>query len=229
MTNTDTNNLVLWYQKPAQEWTDALPIGNGRLGAMVFGGVTQERIQLNEETLWDGGPRDTNNPKALEALPKVQQSLFDDKNEEATQLAGETMLGVPERIKSYQSLGDLFLAFSHDQEHTAYRRELNLNTGLQRQPIAVEMSILAEKFLRQQPTTSSSSELNLTRQGNSLSMSRLPGNKMLLLKQLPRISLDWTGNVAMMECAFQRIYRRKLRAGKSSRRTTKSLCAAQMP
>ena len=130
MTNTDTNNLVLWYQKPAEAWTDALPIGNGRLGAMVFGGVERERIQLNEETLWDGGPRNTNNPNALEALPKVQQLLFDDKNEEATKLAGETMLGVPERIKSYQSLGDLFLEFSHDGDPTEYRRELNLNTGI---------------------------------------------------------------------------------------------------
>ena len=130
MTNTDTNNLVLWYQKPAEVWTDALPIGNGRLGAMVFGGVERERIQLNEETLWDGGPRDTNNSKALEALPKVQQLLFDDQNEEATQLAGETMLGVPERIKSYQSLGDLFLEFLHDGDPTEYRRELNLNTGI---------------------------------------------------------------------------------------------------
>ena len=130
MTNIDTNNLVLWYQKPAEAWTDALPIGNGRLGAMVFGGVEREHIQLNEETLWDGGPRDTNNPKALEALPKVQHLLFEGKNEEATQLAGETMLGVPERIKSYQSLGDLFLEFSHDGAPTAYRRELNLDTGI---------------------------------------------------------------------------------------------------
>ena len=126
---TNTNNLVLWYQKPAEAWTDALPVGNGKLGAMVFGGVARERIQLNEETLWDGGPRDTNNPKALEALPKVQQLLFEDKNEEATKLASETMLGVPERIKSYQSLGDLFLDFSHDGV-THYRRELNLNTGI---------------------------------------------------------------------------------------------------
>ena len=130
MTNADTNNFVLWYQKPAKAWVDALPIGNGRLGAMVFGGVERERIQLNEETLWDGGPRDTNNPKALEALPKVQQLLFDDKNEEATKLAGETMLGIPERIKSYQSLGDLFLKFFHDGEPTEYHRELNLNTGI---------------------------------------------------------------------------------------------------
>ncbi len=126
------NNLTLWYQKPAEEWTDALPIGNGRLGAMVFGGVARERIQLNEETLWDGGPRDTTNPKAVAALPKVQQLLFDDKNDEATKLAGETMLGIPERIKSYQSLGELVLDFSHDGEITDYRRELALDTGIAR-------------------------------------------------------------------------------------------------
>ena len=130
MANIDS--LTLWYQNPAEEWTDALPVGNGRLGAMVFGGVERERIQLNEETLWDGGPRDTNNPKALDALPKVQQLLFADKNDEATKLAGETMLGIPERIKSYQSLGDLFLEFSNDGNVTAYRRELNLDTGIVR-------------------------------------------------------------------------------------------------
>lgn len=126
----NTNSLSLWYQQPAEEWTDALPVGNGRLGAMVFGGIERERIQLNEETLWDGVHRDTTNPKALEALPKVQQLLFEDKNDEATQLAGETMLGIPERIKSYQSLGDLFLDFSYNGDVTEYRRELNLNTGV---------------------------------------------------------------------------------------------------
>lgn len=129
---TTPNNLTLWYQKPAEEWTDALPVGNGRLGAMVFGGVARERIQFNEETLWDGGPRDTTNPQALAALPKVQQLLFEDKNDEATKLAGETMLGIPERIKSYQSLGELVIDFSHDGEITDYRRELNLDTGIAR-------------------------------------------------------------------------------------------------
>lgn len=127
---TNTNNLVLWYNKPAEQWTDALPVGNGRLGAMVFGGIEREHIQLNEDTLWEGEPRDTNNPKALEALPKVQQLLFEDKNDAATKLAGETMLGVPHRVKSYQSLGDLFLEFSHDGDVTAYRRELDLDTGI---------------------------------------------------------------------------------------------------
>ena len=126
----DNSDYVLWYNKPAAQWTDALPVGNGRLGAMVFGGVERERIQLNEDTLWDGGPRDTNNPKALDALPRVQQLLFEDKNEEATKLAGETMLGVPHRIKSYQSLGDIILEFSQGGDESEYRRELDLDTGI---------------------------------------------------------------------------------------------------
>jgi len=97
--------LTVWYRKPATKWeTEALPLGNGRLAAMVFGGVNNERIQFNEETVWDGVPNDSNNPKALEALPEVQRLLFEGKNAEATRLAGKTMLGVPSRIKSMKFL-----------------------------------------------------------------------------------------------------------------------------
>ncbi len=124
--------LILWYRQPAKEWNEALPVGNGRLGAMVFGDVERERIQLNEETLWDGNSRDTNNPEALEALPEVQRLLFEDKNAEATEIAGKKMMGIPERIKSYQSLGDLFLEFPDVTEISEYRRELNLDTGVAR-------------------------------------------------------------------------------------------------
>ena len=126
----DAGPLTLWYTDPAGEWVQALPVGNGRLGAMVFGGFPKERIQLNEETLWDGYPRDTTNPKALEALPKVRKLLFEDKNEAATALAGKTMMGVPERIKSYQSLGDLFLTMPTTRNVADYRRELDLDTGI---------------------------------------------------------------------------------------------------
>lgn len=124
------NSYVLWYNNPAKEWTDALPVGNGRLGAMVFGGVEQERIQLNEESLWEGSFQDTNNPKALEALPIVQKLLFEDKNDEATTLAGETMLGIPHRIKSYQSLGDIIIDFTNHSDFTEYHRELDIDTGI---------------------------------------------------------------------------------------------------
>ena len=64
--------LVLWYRQPAKQWVEALPVGNGRLGAMVFGGINNERIQLNEDTLWAGGPYDPTNPEALKALPEAR-------------------------------------------------------------------------------------------------------------------------------------------------------------
>jgi alpha-L-fucosidase 2 len=125
-----TDDPTLWYQQPAEEWVEALPVGNGRLGAMVFGGVASERLQLNEESLWDGYERDTTNPKAQEALPEVRRLLFEDRNEEATNLAGDTMMGIPERIHSYQSLGDLHMIFPKSSEVNDYRRELDLDTGV---------------------------------------------------------------------------------------------------
>ena len=82
--------LKLWYDKPAAKWVEALPLGNGRLGAMVFGGTAQERIQLNEETVWAGGPNNNPQPKAKEALPMIRSLMFQGKWKEAQQLVGET-------------------------------------------------------------------------------------------------------------------------------------------
>src|SRR5947207_16026003 len=79
--------LVLWYKQPAREWIEALPIGNGRMGAMVFGRPDHERIQLNDNTLWDGHAQDTTNPEALKHLPEVRRLLFEGKSKEATGLA----------------------------------------------------------------------------------------------------------------------------------------------
>jgi len=123
---------VLWYQNPAQKWNDALPIGNGRLGGMVFGGVTQERIQLNEDTIWNGKKRDRLNPEALKALPEVRSLLFAGKTREAEALEEQKMMGIPSRQAIYQPLGDLTIAFSGQDNATDYRRELNLATGIVR-------------------------------------------------------------------------------------------------
>ncbi|MDF7799582.1 glycoside hydrolase family 95 protein [Pontiellaceae bacterium B1224] len=131
--------LTLWYRKPAVHWENqALPVGNGRLGAMVFGGVNQERLQLNEETVWDGVPTDYTNPDALEALPKVRQLLFENKNDEATSLAKKTMLGKPYKIKSYQPLCDLLLDFEDTDEVENYRRDLDLTTAISRVQYTVD-------------------------------------------------------------------------------------------
>jgi len=120
---------VLWYNQPAKEWTEALPLGNGRLGAMVFGQTATEQIQLNEESLCAGSPIDNNNPEAHKNLKQIQQLILEDKLTEAVSLAEKSMIGTPPRVRSYQTLGDLFLDFG-EREIAAYRRELDLNKGI---------------------------------------------------------------------------------------------------
>ena len=130
-TEAPQNPWKLWYQKPAENWeTQALPVGNGRIGGMVFGGVPRERIQLNEDSLWAGGRQDRINPEGLKALPKVRELMFAGKNEEAAELAGKTMMGVPPTVESYEPLGDLFLEVPAMREITDYHRGLDLNTAI---------------------------------------------------------------------------------------------------
>ena len=95
----------LWYRQPAVAWTEALPVGNGRLGAMVFGGTTRERLQLNEDTLWTGGPYDPVNPTARGALPEVRRLIDTGKFAEAQVLANAQVMGVPKTQMAYQPVG----------------------------------------------------------------------------------------------------------------------------
>ncbi len=122
--------LSLWYRQPARQWVEALAVGNGRLGAMVFGGVAQERIQLNEDTLWAGGPYDPANPEALEALPKVRELIFAGQYREAHNLIGQKMMAKPLTQMPYQCVGDLLLEFPDANGVTDYRRDLNLDTAV---------------------------------------------------------------------------------------------------
>ncbi len=123
------SSLILWYEQPADRWNEALPVGNGRLGAMVFGQTATERVQLNEESLWSGKPINSNNPASLKHLKEVQGLILEGKIVEATALAEEHMVGTPPRVRSYQTLGDLWLEFG-ESPCSHYRRELDLNTGI---------------------------------------------------------------------------------------------------
>ena len=122
--------LSLWYRQPAKQWVEALAVGNGRLGAMVFGGIGQERIQLNEDTLWAGGPYDPANPDALEALPKVRELIFAGQYRQASRLIGQRMMAKPLSQMPYQCVGDLLLDFPDASGVTDYRRDLNLDTAV---------------------------------------------------------------------------------------------------
>src|SRR5690349_21173975 len=122
------NPLVLWYDKPAVKWVEALPVGNGRLGAMIFGGVNQERLQLNEGTLWAGGPYDPVNPEAKETLPQIRQLINEGKYREAATLLSAKVMAKPLGQMPYQTVGDLLLSFPQNISQN-YRRELNLDTA----------------------------------------------------------------------------------------------------
>jgi alpha-L-fucosidase 2 len=122
---------LLWYRDPAgADWTRALPIGCGRLGAMVFGNVVDERIQLNEDSVWNGGPRDRTNPDALAAVPVIRELLLAGKLGEAAELTNDALAGVPDIMRHYEPLGDILLTVRHPAgEVTDYRRELDLETA----------------------------------------------------------------------------------------------------
>ncbi|MBX7258339.1 MAG: glycoside hydrolase family 95 protein, partial [Candidatus Hydrogenedentes bacterium] len=131
----------MWYREPAQWWTQALPVGNGRLGGMIFGGVGRERIQLNEDSLWSGGPQDADNPDAHKSLDTIRKLIFEGKYAEAEKLTAEVMVcagvgsntgtGGMASFGSYQTLGDLRFSFPKmHRDPDEYERDLDLNSAI---------------------------------------------------------------------------------------------------
>ncbi|MFZ9388048.1 MAG: glycoside hydrolase family 95 protein [Chitinophagaceae bacterium] len=127
--NFDPSTL-LWYTTAAQKWEEALPVGNGRLGAMVFGKNREERIQFNEETYWSGGPYSTVVKGGYKVLPEIQKLVFEEKYLEAHNLFGRNLMGYPVEQQKYQSMGNLHLFFSGQDSVTEYKRWLDLSTGI---------------------------------------------------------------------------------------------------
>lgn len=122
-------DLKLWYAQPAEKWVEALPLGNSRLGVMVYGNPVREELQLNEETFWGGGPHRNDQPDALQALPKVRQLIFDGKYAEAQQMVDDEFRtqqnGMP-----YQTIGSLILHFPNHEQYTNYYRDLNISEAI---------------------------------------------------------------------------------------------------
>ncbi len=126
---SQTSEYKLWYDKPAQVWTEALPLGNGRLGTMVYGNPATEQIQLNEETIWAGRPNNNANPDALEYIPKVRQLVFEGKYLEAQTLATEKVMSHTNSGMPYQTFGDLRISFPGHTQYTDYYRDLSLDSA----------------------------------------------------------------------------------------------------
>lgn len=124
------SQLKLWYQQPAQRWVEALPIGNGRLGAMVYGDPSNEVIQLNENTVWAGSPNRNDNPDAKAALPEVRKLIFEGKYKEAQDLVNKSFISKTSHGMSYQTVGNLRLFFPGHDAYTNYYRELDLENAV---------------------------------------------------------------------------------------------------
>jgi alpha-L-fucosidase 2 len=121
--------MTLWYRQPASAWLQAMPLGNGMIGAMVFGGVQQERIALNESTFWSGRPHDYNDPDAHKYFSQIRDLVFAGKFQDAEKLTNDHFWGLPKAQEAYQPLGDLLLFFDA-ADVTDYRRELDMETGV---------------------------------------------------------------------------------------------------
>jgi alpha-L-fucosidase 2 len=138
-------STLLWHKKPAEEWENAYPVGNGRLGAMVYGGIKEEKIQLNEDTYWSGGPYSTVVKGGYKELPKIQKLIFEGKPLEAHKIFGRYLMGYPVEQQKYQSLANLHLFFNEDLEAKNYKRWLDLSEGI----AGVEYTINGVTYLRE--------------------------------------------------------------------------------
>ncbi|OJY86456.1 MAG: hypothetical protein BGP14_21090 [Sphingobacteriales bacterium 44-15] len=144
-------DIQLWYTKPAAIWTDAMPVGNGRLGAMVFGRYGQERIQMNEESIWAGSKINNNNKEAAAHLPEIQQALFKGEYKKALQLSTDYLVGTPPRVRSYQPLGNLYINYAWKGTPQQYKRSLTLNTGIARTEYTVDGNHIVEEVYASAP------------------------------------------------------------------------------
>ncbi|HBG26356.1 MAG: hypothetical protein A2Y10_20085 [Planctomycetes bacterium GWF2_41_51] len=124
------SEMILFYDKPATQWVEAISIGNGRIGAMIFGGITEELIQFNEDTFWTLGPYNPVNPDALAALPAARKLVFENRAKEAQDLINQKMMAVPPKQAAYQPAGLLNISFQGHNQAKDYRRELDLERAV---------------------------------------------------------------------------------------------------
>lgn len=137
MPNAQAQDFKLWYDKPANVWEEALPLGNSRLGVMVYGIPQREELQLNEETIWSGGPYRSDNPKALGALPKVRELIFEGKNNEADKLINQTFFTKTHGM-TFQTAGSVILNFPGHENYSNYYRELDLDKAIAKTTYTVD-------------------------------------------------------------------------------------------
>ena len=144
--------LKLWYNKPSgTTWENALPVGNGRLGAMIYGNVEKEVIQLNEHTVWSGSPNRNDNPLALDSLTLIRQLIYDDKRQEAERVANNSIITKKSHGQKFEPVGSLLLAFDGHENYTNYHRELDIERAVAKTSYTVNDIIYTREALASFP------------------------------------------------------------------------------
>jgi alpha-L-fucosidase 2 len=156
------NDLKLWYEEPASRWEEALPIGNGRLGAMIYGGTSEEHIQFNEETLWSGEPHDYSHEGAYAFLDDIRDLLWKGKQKEAEDLALEKFMSVPLRQQKYQPFGDVLINFTGHDSVSSYNRELDLKTAICKTQYKISGTTFTREYFASFPDNVITIHLNST-------------------------------------------------------------------
>ncbi|MCD6597283.1 MAG: glycoside hydrolase family 95 protein [Bacteroidales bacterium] len=198
--NTSENGI--WFNQPAKTWNEAIPIGNGTLGGMVYGGIETDTIKINEETLWSGGPRDLQNYEAIKYLPKIRQLLLDDKTKKAEKLINAKMLG--EYNESYMPMGDLVINTKPKGKIENYKRQLNLNNGLVTVDYSIDKVLYKKEVFASFPdkaiivklSANKSGQLNFSTSLTSLLKHQVEvkGNQVFLRGNAPKhVYPDYTG------------------------------------
>lgn len=187
-------SFKIWFTRPAENWNEALPVGNGRLGTMIFGGIENERIQLNEESVWTGNPRWDANTNAMKNLPKVRQLLFEGKYSEAEKLAQSGILGSFRRdnASTYQTLGDLTLSFGSYPGASNYRRELDIEEAVAKVTYTANQVNYSREIFSSFPDQALIFRLTADKEGALTFTARLtrPGNKAVISASGNEISMS---------------------------------------
>lgn len=199
-------DLTLWYRQPAVKWTEALPVGNGQIGAMVFGGTRSERVQFNEHTVWSGEPHDYAHPGAVKHLEQIRSLLFAGKQKEAEDLAGKEFMSIPLGQKSYQAFGDLTIETPGLDEVavTSYRRSLDLRTAIARTEYASDGVTYVREVFASYPAHAIVVRLTASRKGAlALQIGLKSAHADAAIEALSDSELKMTGRVADSAIRFQ--------------------------
>jgi alpha-L-fucosidase 2 len=227
--------MVLWYRQPATRWNEAMPMGNGLIGAMVFGGTQQERIALNESSFWSGRPHDYNDPQAINYFPQIRDLVFAEKFQEAERMANAHFWGIPASQQCFEPLGDLLLTFDGPEktEKTEktdrtddYRRELDMETGVAKITYRAGAAVLTREVFVSYPdrimiiriTSDKPGSVSVHTQLKSpfpFTVAATPGKLVMDGRWKGPVKGDWIGPVSGEGLGFQAALVARAEGGKS--------------